>query len=509
MENYDIIVIGSGPGGYTAAIRSAQLGKRTAIVECAEIGGVCLNWGCIPSKALLKSAQVYAYARNFASYGVELQGNIAPDLQKMVERSRGVVAQMGRGVELLLGKNGVDIYRGKGILRAGGIVEVAVGGAGAPGSSQRECTPRPGLTASAAQALVVPFPSAAPDDPQALAAQDTTTQLAAPHIILATGARSRQLPAIPVDGKRVVDYHGAMMLQKIPASMIIVGSGAIGCEFAWIYSTLGAKVTLVELLPRILPLEDGDMSKEMARAFRKRGIEMLVSTSVHQVQVADGSCVVTLEAGGQGQSRAIEAETVLSAVGVQPNIENLGLEELDVATERGKVKVDELYRTNIAGIYAIGDLVPGPALAHVAAAEAICCVEAICGLEPKAVDYSTIPSCVYTSPEVASVGLTGEEAAAQGIAVKVGMFPFMASGKAAATGEREGFVKLIFDAATEKLLGAHAVGANVSEIIGELALAKSLGATADTIMSVIHSHPTFYEAIAEAAAAAKGRAINI
>lgn len=456
---YDILVIGSGPGGYVAAIRAAQLGKKVAIVERAETGGVCLNWGCIPTKALLKSAQVYTYCKSAESYGVMTDGAVRPDLEKIVARSRGVAETMSKGVSFLLSRNGIDLVQGSARLVAPGKVEV------------------------------------------------DGTPYEADHIILATGARPREMAFMPVDGQRILSSRQALTLQKLPATMIVVGSGAIGSEFAYFYTALGVKVTIVEFMPRLMPLEDEEVSKTMERAFRKLRATVMVSTSVKSVKVnADGLCEVEVE--GKKGMETLTADVVLSAVGIKSNIENLGLEELGVAVERDKVLVDQFYRTNVPGVYAIGDIVGGPALAHVASAEGICCVEAICGLNPAPIDYSVIPSCVYTSPEVASVGFTEQQLQEKGVSYKVGRFPFTASGKATAAGDRDGFVKLIFSD-TDILLGAHMVGQNVTEMIAEPTLARMLGATAHQIARTVHAHPTMNEAIMEAAEDALGEAIHL
>ena len=445
---YDLIVIGSGPGGYVAAVRAAELGKRVAVVERAEAGGVCLNWGCIPTKALVKSAQVYHYCHTAATYGVDIEGEVKPDMAKIVARSRGVSDLMQKGVLFLLKKHNIDLLQGFGSLKGGGRVDV------------------------------------------------DGVEYEADHIILATGARPREMAFMPIDGKHIISSREALTLDHLPEDMIIVGSGAIGSEFAWIYSTLGVKVTVVEYMPQLMPLEDEEVARAMERAFRKQRIGVMTSTTVKQVTVEDDRCKVEVE--GKKGVETLTAEVVLSAVGVKSNIENLGLEELGVAVERDKVKVDKFYRTSVEGIYAIGDIIATPALAHVASAEAVCCVEAMFGLNPEPIDYSVIPSCVYTTPEVASVGLTEKQAAEQVGEYKVGKYQFTASGKAAAAGDREGFVKLIFDK-DEHLLGAHLVGANVTEMLGEPTLAKALGATAKQIARTIHSHPTLHEGIMEAA----------
>ncbi len=457
--SYDIVVIGAGPAGYVAAIKAAQLGQKVALIERAEVGGVCLNWGCIPTKALLKSAQVYSYCRSAASYGVDIEGSTTPNLGRMVERSRTVAQTMSKGVNFLLNKNGVELITGEARLKDNHTVEV--GG---------EC-------------------------------------YTAKNIILATGARPRELPTIPIDHQRVITSKEALLLDHIPATMIVVGSGAIGSEFAYLFAALGTKVTIVEYMPNLMPLEDEEVSKTMERSFRKLKAQVMTSTKVNRVEVdQDGMCQVEVE--GKKGVQQLSSEVVLSAVGIKSNIENIGLEELGVKIERDKVIVDSAYQTSIEGIYAVGDIIATPALAHVASAEAIHCVEHICGMNPKPIDYSTIPSCVFTSPEVASVGVTEAQATSQGVEYSVGRFPFTASGKATAAGDRDGFVKLIFDS-DQKLIGAHFVGANVTEMIAEPTLAKVLGASADQIASTIHAHPSLNEAVMEAAEAALGHAIHI
>lgn len=456
---YDIIVVGSGPGGYVAAIRAAQLGKKVAIVEKADLGGVCLNWGCIPTKALLKSAQVFSYCKNAAHYGVTVEGEVKPDFEKIVARSRTVAETMSKGVAFLMKKNNIDVINGFGKLAGDGKVDVD----------------------------------------GALYDADA--------IILATGARPREMPFMPVDGEHVITSKEALVLPKLPASMIVVGSGAIGSEFACLYASLGVKVTVIEYMPQMMPLEDEEVAKTMERSFRKMRATVLTSTNVKSVTVGDdGMCNVEIE--GKKGAETLTAEIVLSAVGIKSNIENIGLEEVGVEVERDKIKVDEHYQTSVKGVYAIGDIIATPALAHVASAEALHCVEHICGLTPDAVDYSTIPSCIFTAPEVASVGMTEQQAQKAGIEYKVGRFPFTASGKATAAGDRDGFVKLIFDA-DEKLIGAHLVGANVTEMLGEPTLAKRLGVTAHAIAKTIHSHPTMHEGLMEASEAAMGAAIHL
>ena len=460
---YDIIVIGSGPGGYVAAVRAAQAGKRTAIVEREALGGVCLNWGCIPTKALLKSASVYHYVKNAAAYGIDVEGEAKADITKIVARSRGVAETMSKGIDFLMKKNKIDVLRGHGSIESKGVVAVEN--------------------------------------------EEGRTLYEADHIILATGARPRQMPFIPVDGEKIITSREALVVKELPESIIVIGSGAIGSEFAFLFAQLGVKVTIVEYLPNLMPLEDEEVSKTMERAFRKMRATVYTGTTVKAARVNDeGRCEVDIE--GKKGAETLVADMVLAAVGIKTNTENIGLEKVGIELERDKIKVDEHYQTAVEGIYAIGDLIPTPALAHVASAEAIHCVDAICGRSPQPIDYSTIPSCVYTSPEVASVGLTEKQATEKGIELKVGRFQFTASGKAAAAGERDGFVKLLFDAATDKLVGAHFVGMNVTEMIAEPTVAKALGATAEVLAHTIHPHPTMNEAVMEAAEAALGHAIH-
>ena len=459
---YDILIIGSGPGGYVGAIRASQLGRSVAIVEKSDLGGVCLNWGCIPTKALLKSASIYEYARNATQYGVNIEGEITPDWTKIVERSRTVASNMSKGVTFLLQKNRVDVIKGTAQLI--GAQKVLVKG-------------------------------------------ETEQIIEAEHIIIATGARPRELPTLPIDGERVINSKHALSLPKLPESMVVVGSGAIGSEFAFLFATLGVMVSIIEYLPNIMPLCDEEVSKTMERTLRKLKIATHTATTLTAVRTTISGCEVDIESA-KGAS-TITAEIVLSAVGIQSNLEELGLVSLGIEVEKGKIKVDEVYRTNIKGIYAIGDVINTPALAHVASAEAICCVENICGANPSLIDYTTIPSCIYTSPEVASVGLTEKQAIDLGYELAIGRFPFTASGKAVGAGMRDGFVKLIFDKSNNKLLGAHMVGINVTEIIAEPTLAKGLGATAHAIARTIHAHPTMNEAIMEAAEVAMGAGIHV
>lgn len=462
--NYDLIVIGSGPGGYVAAIRGAQLGFSVAVVERAELGGICLNWGCIPTKSLLKSAQVLEYAQHAEAYGIQIAGAEA-DFNAVIARSRGVADKMSKGIQYLFKKNNITVIAGTGKLAAGKQVEVTD-------------------------------------------AEGNKTLYEAKHIILATGARSRVLPAIPQDGKRIIGYREALTLDHRPESMLVVGSGAIGSELAWFYNAMGTKVTLVEFMPNILPVEDEEVSKQIGRSFKKAGINVLVKSTVESIDT-EGELLHVNVRNKKGELEVHEAEIVLSAVGIAPNVEGIGLEEFGIEMERGKVKVDDYYRTNVEGIYAIGDIVHGQALAHVASAEAICCVEKMAGLNPEPIRYDNIPGCTYTTPEVASVGLTEAKALEAGYELKVGKFPFTASGKASAAGANEGFVKLIFNAQDGKLLGAHLVGANVTEMIAELVVARQKGLTAHDLIKTVHPHPTMSEAVMEAASAAYNEAVHI
>ncbi len=463
MASYDLIVIGSGPGGYVAAIRASQLGMKVAVVEKAELGGICLNWGCIPTKALLKSANVFEYIQHAADYGINVK-EASPDMTGMVKRSRDVAAGMSKGVQFLFKKNKIEQISGHGKLKKGGKVEVT----------------------------------------------DTAgkkTDYEAKSIILATGGRSRELPAMPMDGKKIIGYREAMVLPERPHRMLIVGSGAIGSEFAYFYNTIGTEVTLVEFLPRLVPVEDEEISKALEKSFKKAGMTVYTSSEVTKVDTKGKGCVATVKTP-TGEIK-IETDIVLSAVGVATNLENLGLEEVGVKTDKGKVLVDDFYKTNVPGVYAIGDITKGQALAHVASAEGIICVEKIAGQNPHPLDYNNIPGCTYCSPEIASVGFTEEAAKKAGYQLKVGKFPFTASGKAKAAGASDGFVKLIFDAKYGELLGAHMIGANVTEMIAEIVAIRKLETTGHEIIKTVHPHPTMSEAIMEAAAAAYGEVIHL
>ncbi len=462
--NYDIIVIGSGPGGYVAAIRAAQLGFKVAVVERAELGGICLNWGCIPTKALLKSAQVFNYLKHASDYGITA-GESTPDFEAIVKRSRGVADQMSKGIQFLLKKNKVDVIVGTGKVLPGKIVSVEAGHA----ASVQEYT--------------------------------------ANHIIIATGARSRDFPNFRQDGKKIIGYREAMSLPKQPKSMVVVGSGAIGSEFAYFYNSIGTQVTLIELLPNVVPLEDEDVSKTLAREFKKAGMTVITGANVESVDTKGKLCKVTIKT--KKGDEIIDAEVVLSAVGVTANIEGIGLEETGIKTEKGKVVVDDFYKTNVDGYYAIGDIVHGPALAHVASHEGIICVEKIAGRDVESMDYGNIPACTYTRPEIASVGMTEQQAKDAGYEIRVGKFPFTASGKATAAGSREGFVKVIFDAKYGEWLGAHLIGDNVTEMIAEVVVARKLETTGKEIIESVHPHPTMSEAIMEAVAQAYGECVHL
>ncbi|MEN8226504.1 MAG: dihydrolipoyl dehydrogenase [Bacteroidota bacterium] len=462
--NYDLLVIGSGPGGYVAAIRASQLGLKTAVIERESLGGICLNWGCIPTKSLLKSAQVYDYFLHAADYGITIDGSVKPDFEKVVGRSRSVAEGMSNGIQFLFKKNKIEVIHGTGKLKSPGVVLVTD-------------------------------------------ADGKVAEVKAQHIILATGARSKELPNLKQDGKKIIGYREAMTLPSLPKSMVVVGSGAIGSEFANFYNTMGTEVTLVEFLPNVVPVEDEEVSKQLERTFKKSKMKVMTSSTVESVNTSGKLCKVKIKTP-KGE-KEVEAEVVLSAVGIAPNIEDIGLEELGVELENGKVKVNPFYSTNVKGLYAIGDIVGGPALAHVASAEGITCVEKIAGHDPQPVDYGNIPGCTYTTPEVASVGMTEKAAREAGYELKVGKFPFTASGKASAAGAKEGFVKLVFDAKYGELLGAHLIGANVTEMIAELVMARKLETTGEEIIKAVHPHPTMSEAVMEAAAAAYGEVIHI
>ena len=461
--NYDIIVLGSGPGGYVAAIRASQLGMKVAIVERESLGGICLNWGCIPTKALLKSATVFDYINHAGDYGIKV-GSPEADFKGMVSRSRGVADGMSKGVQFLMKKNKIDVIMGEGKLLAGRKVEVKD-------------------------------------------ADGKTTAYEAKHVIVATGARSRTLPNLPQDGKKIIGYREAMTLKDQPKKMVVVGSGAIGAEFAYFYNAIGTDVTIVEFMPRIVPVEDEEVSKELERAYKKQGIKIMTEAEVTSVDTKGSGCKVHVKT--KKGEEVLEADIVLSAVGVVSNLENIGLETVGIATDKGKIVVDEYYRTNIPGYYAIGDCVPGPALAHVASAEGIICVEKIAGAHTEPLDYGNIPGCTYCFPEVASVGMTEKAAREAGYDVKVGKFPFSASGKASASGHKEGFVKLIFDAKYGELLGGHMIGANVTEMIAEIVAVRKLETTGHELIKTVHPHPTLSEAVMEAAAAAYGEVIHL
>lgn len=461
--NYDLIVIGSGPGGYVASIRASQLGLKVAIVEKESLGGVCLNWGCIPTKALLKSAQVFDYINHAADYGITVSDSKV-NFDAVVKRSREVADGMSKGIQFLMKKNKIDVINGYAKIKAGGKVVVK-------------------------------------------AADGKETEYTAKHTILATGARSRELPNLKQDGRKVIGYRDAMVLPKQPKSMVVVGSGAIGVEFAYFYATMGTKVTIVEFMEQIVPVEDEEISKQLLRSFKKMGIEIMTSASVESVDASGEMCKVQVKTAKGIE--AIEAEIVLSAVGIAPNIENIGLEECGIKTDKGRVLVDAYYQTNVAGVYAIGDIVAGQALAHVASAEGIICVEKIAGHHPEPLNYSNIPGCTYCQPEIASVGMTEKAAKEAGYEIKVGKFPFSASGKASAAGTKDGFIKVIFDAKYGEWLGAHFIGANVTELIAEAVVARKLETTGHEIIKSVHPHPTMSEAVMEAVADAYGEVIHM
>lgn len=462
-KKYDLLVLGSGPGGYVAAIRASQLGKKVGVIEKESLGGICLNWGCIPTKALLKSANVFEYISHASDYGITVK-DAKVDFESMVKRSRGVAEGMSKGIQFLFKKNKIDAIMGFGKLKPGKKIEVT----GDDGKVE---------TYSA-------------DD-----------------IIIATGGRSRELPNLPIDDKKIIGYRKAMSLDKMPKKMVVVGSGAIGVEFAYFYNALGVEVTIVEFLPRIVPVEDEEVSKQLERTFKKAGMKIMTNAEVTKVDTKGKGCKATVKT--KKGEEVIDCDIVLSAVGISTNLEGIGLEEVGVATDKGKVLVDDYYKTNIPGIYAIGDIVHGPALAHVASAEGIICVEKIAGENPEPLDYNNIPGCTYCSPEIASVGYTEAKAKEAGYEVKVGKFPFSASGKASAAGAKDGFVKVIFDAKYGEFLGAHMIGANVTEMIAEVVAARKLETTGHEIIKTVHPHPTMSEAVMEAAAAAYDEVIHI
>lgn len=465
---YDVVVIGSGPGGYVAAIRASQLGFKTAVIERESLGGICLNWGCIPTKALLKSAQVYEYIKHAKDFGIEASGQ--HNFEAVIKRSRGVADKMSKGVQFLMRKNKIDVIAGTAKVVGKGKIEVT----GADNSKQA---------------------------------------VEAKHIIIATGARSRQLPAMPIDGKKIIGYREAMVLPQQPKSIIVVGSGAIGVEFGYFYNSMGTKVTIVEFMPRIVPVEDEDISKELEKNLKKQGIDILTSSEVTKVDTSGAGVKATIKTAS-GES-TLEADVLLSAVGITANIENLGLEQLGLKTERGLISVDKYYQTNVPGFYAIGDCVPGQALAHVASKEGIICVENIAYNEkkynhqPEALDYGNVPGCTYCVPEVASVGLTEKKAREAGYEIKVGKFPLSASGKATAAGHQEGFIKVIFDAKYGEWLGTHMIGYNVTEIIAESVVARKLETTYHEVLNSIHPHPTISESVKDAIEVAYGEAIHL
>jgi len=463
MTNYDLLIIGSGPGGYVAAIRASQLGLKVGVIEKESLGGICLNWGCIPTKALLKSAQVFEYIQHAKEYGIEVSESKV-NFGEMIGRSRNVANGMSKGIEFLFKKNKIDKIMGFGKLAGKGKVEVST--------------------------------------------QDGKKEIyEAKNIIVATGGRARELPNLPIDGTKIIEYRKAMSLEKQPKKMVIVGSGAIGVEFAYLYNSIGTEVTVVEFLDRIVPVEDVDISKELERQYKKKGITIMTSAEVTNVDTSGTGCKVSVKT--KKGEEIIECDIVLSAVGMATNLEGIGLETVGVKTEKGKVIIDDFYKTSVDGVYAIGDIVRGPALAHVASAEGIICVEKIAGHHPEPLNYGNIPGCTYCQPEIASVGMTEQQAKAAGYEIKVGKFPFSASGKASAAGAKEGFVKVIFDAKYGEWLGAHMIGANVTEMIAEAVVARKLETTGMEIVKSVHPHPTMSEAIMEASAAAYGEVIHI
>ena len=460
---YDILIIGSGPGGYVTAIRASQLGFKVGVVEKENLGGICLNWGCIPTKALLKSAQVYDYLKHVDEYGLKAEA-IDKDFDAVIKRSRNVAEGMSKGVQFLMKKNKIDVIDGFGKIKTGKKVDVTD-------------------------------------------ANGKVTEYSADHIIIATGARSRELPNLPQDGKKVIGYRQAMTLPKQPKKMIVVGSGAIGVEFAHFYNSMGTDVTIVEFMPNVVPVEDIDVSKQFERSLKKSGINVMTSSSVESVDTS-GKVVKAVVKTKKGEE-ILEADIVLSAVGIKSNIENIGLEEVGIATDRDKILVNDFYQTNIPGYYAIGDVVPGQALAHVASAEGITCVEKIAGLHTEKIDYGNVPGCTYATPEIASVGLTEAKAIEEGYEIKVGKFPFSASGKAKAAGTPDGFVKVIFDAKYGEWLGCHMIGAGVTDMIAEAVLGRKLETTGHEVLKAIHPHPTMSEAVMEAVADAYGEVIHL
>ena len=461
--DFDIIVLGSGPGGYVAAIRAAQLGLKTAIIEKESLGGVCLNWGCIPTKALIKSANVFEYIQHAEDYGIEVKDSKA-NFGNVIKRSRTVADGMSKGVQFLMKKNKIEVIMGTGKVKPGKKIEVTD-------------------------------------------ADGKTKEISGKNIIIATGGRSRELPSLKQDGKKVIGYREAMTLDKMPKKMVVVGSGAIGSEFAYFYNAMGAEVTIVEFMPNIVPVEDEDISKQLAKSFKKAGMNIITEAEVTEVDTKGTGCKVKVKT--KKGEETIEADIVLSAVGVVANIENIGLEDVGIATDKGKIIVDEYYKTNIDGYYAIGDCVPGQALAHVASAEGIICVEKIAGEKPEPMDYNNIPGCTYCSPEIASVGYTEKAAKEAGYELKIGKFPFSASGKASAAGHKDGFVKVIYDAKYGELLGAHMIGANVTEMIAEIVVARKLETTGHEVLKSVHPHPTMSEAVMEATAAAYDEVIHL
>ena len=461
--NYDVIVLGSGPGGYVTAIRASQLGMKTAVIEKESLGGVCLNWGCIPTKALLKSANVYEYINHAEDYGIKVSSHKA-DFSAVVKRSRSVAEKMSGGVQFLMKKNKIDVIMGTGKVKPGKTIEVT-------------------------------------DE------KGEKKDYTAKNIIIATGARSRQLPNLEQDGKQILGYREAMVLPKMPKKMVIAGSGAIGVEFAYFYNAMGVDVTVIEYLPNIVPVEDIDVSKQLEKTFKKKGMNIMTNSSVEKVEKSSKGCEVHVKT--KKGMETLDCDVVLSAVGIQPNIENIGLEETGIVVDAGKIVVNDYYETNIPGYYAIGDVVAGQALAHVASAEGITCVEKIAGQNPEPIDYNNIPGCTYCSPEIASVGMTEKAAKEAGYELKVGKFPFSASGKASAAGHNDGFIKLIFDAKYGELLGGHMIGANVTEMIAEIVALRKLETTGHELIKTVHPHPTMSEAVMEAAAAAYDEVIHI